>query len=72
MKIEFYDWKCGHDGTCPESIEFPTSCTEVGERILKAIAAAISHGGHARAKFIHSDGFTERYFLMGDRVEEEY
>jgi hypothetical protein len=74
VRIEFFDWECGHHGQCPLPIA-GLQVEQVGP-ILRAISHAISQPGHARVRVTDSTGFTEAYitddyvrFSPGDLVD---
>lgn len=63
MRLEFYEWECGHHQDTPDSIE--VSSEEQAEAILCAISHAISQPGRAMAQLIN-DGMTKVYYLTDD------
>lgn len=70
MRIEFYNWNCGHHQECPGSIELPgdngEQLVQMAEAILKAIAAAIVQPQSARARLVDESCFRKRDFFMTD------
>lgn len=79
MRIEFFNWQCGHHQDCPEPIEI--KCEDdnededgaimIAEKILSAIAAAISQPGSAQAYLINSSDDRLAYYLSDDCIQAD-
>lgn len=69
MRIEFFDWECGHHGTCPEPITGLMTDDDV-EDVLRAISHAISQPGKARARVI-CGGQECTYYLTDDYIAQD-
>ena len=69
MRLEFFEWTCGHHQACPSAVEGIAS-PDQALAILQAIGAAISQPGSARARLIDDDGrgFRE-YYIADDHAE---
>lgn len=65
MKLEFFDWECGHHQETPEPIEGISE--EQAAAILNAISHAISQPFSARARLIDGD-LAREYYLTDDYV----
>lgn len=72
MKLEFFAWECGHHQERPEPIDGVVSADQA-LLILRAIGAAISQPGTARARLVDeaANAFRE-YYLTDDYAAEQF